>query len=173
MNSLLITRLSDLSAAVHSSHKESSAGSAVLSVLNDYPNNCFLISTQGWMSANRERGGTPGWLYAVKWWGSAGLILKSWSSQKKKKKCLRRHWQGLGYDGETPSLLFPILSRAPPIIAGLNVRRRAGLCMWAMGAVSFLSSPGPADWFPWQVPPSRAKKEKMMTLIQSKCLKQL
>lgn len=132
-------------------HREISAGGLVLSVLNDHTNNCFLINIEGWMSANGEREKSVSQqavFFPLGWAG--GKVAKSKPGGE---KVVETCWQGLGCDGGTPSLRFPVLSRTPPIIAELTVRSRAGLCGWAMGAVSFLPTPSPADWFPWQEPP--------------------
>lgn len=120
------TRLSELSAAVHSS----------------------LPPT--------KRSPRAGWCYQC--WMITPITASSLTSTEKGgftklklegKKVIETYWQGLGCDGETPSLLFTILSRTPPNIAGLAVRSRVGHCGWAMGAVSFLPSPGLVEWFPW------------------------
>lgn len=114
-----------------------------------------LTSRDGCLQMEKER--SPCWLQAVFFplgWAGGKVAKSKPGGEKVVETC----WQGLGCDGETPSLRFPVLSRTPPIIAGLTGRSRAGACGWAMGAVSFLPSPSPADWFPWQEPPPPAPR---------------
>lgn len=108
-----------------------------LLLLNDYPNNSFF---EGLNSAEAEREQVLELLGR----GDAWDVHKVEVGRIKKKK---KGWQGLGYDGETSSHLYSILSCLPPIITGLNVRSRAELCGWMMGAVPLLPHP----WFCWSI----------------------
>lgn len=164
MNSVLITRLSELSAAAHSPTKRAHQVVCFYQSWIITPISALsLTSRDECLQMGKERKRWSSWLTVrSKVVGECRVGEELILLRSAKEKSLMRCWQGLGRDGKTPSPLLPVLSRAPPIIAGLTVRRRAGLCMWAMGAVSFLSSTGPVDWFPWQdeTPPSRTRKRE-------------
>lgn len=157
-NSLLNTRLSEISPAVHSSVPPTKRSHQAVWFYQ-----CWMITpitafslTAGDKCLQMERQGQREVELLLMWGGHAFTKLKLGGG------VVEAFWQGLGCDGETPSLLFPILSHTPPIIAGLTVSSRAGLCGWAMGTVSFLPSPGPVDWFPWQEhpPPTHPRSRK-------------